>query len=91
MTSQEEQEWLQKIANGNWVWLGGRRESYYDDWQWSDGKPWDNEKTWNDYSDEIVFDCLGMATFGDWFDNNCSDVGAFFCVGVGDVCFFLTM
>ena len=38
--SQEEQDELKKVRDGNSVWLGGRRKDGGEGWEWLDGRPW---------------------------------------------------
>ena len=38
--SEREQEQINKVADGNSVWLGGRRTGEWESWQWLDGREW---------------------------------------------------
>ena len=59
------------------MWLGGRRKSGGDAWEWSDGRLW-NYQNW-DEEDEGEEDCMTL-DFGKWWSHSCNDKHPFICV-----------
>ena len=72
VTSQSEQDEITKLANGNFVWLGRRRKSMVDPWQWSDGRQWGYQNWATSYNNESGYYCV--ASLGDvrWQNVRCS-------------------
>ena len=65
--SQWENEELRKVADGNHVWLGGRRKAGGDGWEWLDSRPWTYQNWAEDEpSNETGYDCVNMKWDGTW-------------------------
>ena len=80
VTSQREQDQITKVADGNRVWLGGRRKSREDAWQWSDGRSWGFNSTWfNATWNRQSVDCLVMLSDRKWLNFDCIRGAKFIC------------
>ena len=84
--SQEEQGEIQRLAEDNEVWMGGRRKTG-DEWEWLDGRAW-NYQNWFSipelrYYDEPKsdpdYDCMYMLD-GTWRSSLCDARSYFICV-----------
>ena len=81
VTSQREQDHIAQLADGDEVWLGGRRKSRADPWQWSDGRSWGFEQTWDmEFYNNPGFNCLTAGeSDGMWVNDDCGERFAFVC------------
>ena len=81
MTSQREQDDIAQLADGDEVWLGGRRKSRADPWQWSDARSWGFEQTWDiEFYNNPGFNCLTAGeSDGMWVNDDCGERFAFVC------------
>ena len=73
--SQEDQDEIAQVAEGEPVWLGGMRID--DEWQWLDGTPWSFENwdaSWNDPSSNPEYNCLfaDPSSGNTWWNNRCT-------------------
>ena len=93
--SPEENKKLAKVADGNEVWLGGKRKLGGDGWEWLDGRLWTYQNWWYypifgiiEPSSRAGHDCLilidpGEAISemdGDWISYMCDYKRFFICV-----------
>ena len=83
--SEWEQTLAERAADGNWVWLGGSRDSNESQWQWSDGSTWGFTK-WQPATLLLDgrpdgYDHLQMNPAGQWFDYESLDEIYFLCQG----------
>ena len=77
--SKEELEQFTQIANGEFVWLGGRRHGEGGSWQWLDGRSWDYQNG-EILSSAFPGNCLyKYASDESWRFRNCSRPQSFVC------------
>ena len=77
--SQEEQDQIEKVANGNWVWLGAKKKE--GGWQWLDNRTWEYQY-WGAGNPTNCpdCDCILMWDDGSWGNTLCTFVSSFICV-----------
>ena len=88
--SEEEQDELEKVGGYNDVWLGGRRKTGKDDWEWLDGRPW-GYKNWFSWPEYHLYEpktdpghnCMYLETYtGKWYSSLCDKMKYFLCVNL---------
>ena len=79
--TEEEQEEVRLVAEGQEVWLGGSDQEQEGVWQWADGSPWYFNK-WRTASGEPngkeFENCVNFQN-GDWLDIDCIQTKNFIC------------
>ena len=77
--SEWEQTLAERASNGNWVWLGGRKDAKENQWQWADNSTWGFTNWDSDRPD--AYDRMQMKTDGEWYDYSSSNNVHFLCQG----------
>ena len=65
--SKDEQAMAAEAADGNNVWIGGRRKGMEEQWHWSDNSPW-GFTNWQDGRGDSYDGSLLLQSTGAWYD-----------------------
>ena len=76
IVSLKEQLEVKQLAQGRWVWLGGRREKDSKNWQWLDGRAWEYQR-WSTRPSSAL--CVKLTQNGLWIKTKCSLRNFFIC------------
>ena len=76
VVSLTEQREIKQLAQGRWVWLGGRRNKDSKKWRWIDGRTWAYQ-WWSSRPSSAL--CVTLTLNGLWTKTKCDMRNSFIC------------